>query len=141
MPCTSTFGNRVSYGVIAFPTNTAHDFEMFTATATELEKGDTVKKRRKRLILVSLSAGRLSNPSVYEKIFTRFMDRLSFEFALSNPQRTPVLSFKGVNIQALRFGLKAIRSSSKPFLLKILSQPLCEQAVVRFSLKRSPPFE
>ena len=70
---------------------------MFTAAGTELEKGDTVKKKRRiRLILVSLSAFRLSFPSVDGKIFTRFVDRLSFEFALSIliPRRTSVLSFK-----------------------------------------------
>ena len=49
LPC--TFVNRVSYGVRAFPTYMANDFEMFTAAAgTELEKGDTVKKKKKKKI-------------------------------------------------------------------------------------------
>ena len=45
-------------------------------------------RKKEKYWLVSLSACRLSYPSVNGKIFTLFVDCLSFEFALSNPRRT-----------------------------------------------------
>ena len=71
--------------------------------------------KKKKDWLVSLSACRLSYPSVNGKIFTRFVDGLSFEFALWNPRRTPVLFFKfslwifRPYDLASRFGLTTIR--------------------------------
>ena len=120
----SSCGSRVSYGVIAFPS-----YNIIWSTISKCLQLPgcgryevRLRQRRydkKKDWLVSLSACRLSYPSVNGKIFTRFVDGLSFEFALSNPRRTPVLSFK-FSLWIFRpynlaswFGLTAIRSSSE----------------------------
>ena len=89
---TSSYGSRASYGLpFLHGTQFWNVYSCRAAASAELENADTVKKKDSS---VSLSACRLSYPSVNGKIFTRFVDGLSFEFVLSNPRRTPVLSFK-----------------------------------------------